>query len=279
MRAVSSLAPGCFLAPLLLAACSGGVPSAPGNAANAAAPANTAEPAENAGEPPAPAENASISVKAGKVEFDYAWPREAAGIPDLDVWLRGNAERLRKQTEEGGKSEQASAQQNGYEFHGYSYSEAWHVEADLPALLVMQSDGYSYTGGAHGMPIVTVLFWDKAAKKRLGTSDLFDLPALIAALKPRFCKALNAERSERRGEPVNPKDDNQLPEFVQCVDPANQTVLPVSKSGKTLDTIRFVIMPYEAGPYAEGIYEIDLPVTAAVLKAVKPAYKASFGAS
>jgi hypothetical protein len=34
--------------------------------------------------------------------------------------------------------------------------------------------------------------------------------------------------------------------------------------------------PYVAGAYAEGAYELDFPMTKAMLDTVKPAYKAAF---
>jgi hypothetical protein len=43
--------------------------------------------------------------------------------------------------------------------------------------------------------------------------------------------------------------------------------------------IGILIGPYEAGPYAEGDYEITLPVTPEVLAAVKPEYRADFAAA
>ena len=45
------------------------------------------------------------------------------------------------------------------------------------------------------------------------------------------------------------------------------------------DRIGILIGPYEAGPYAEGGYEVTLPVTPAILAVVKPEYRASFAAS
>lgn len=211
-----------------------------------------------------------------RVEFNYVWPQEAADIPELGAWLRGNGDRLSKQTRDRATADQAAARKGGYPFNGYGYEEKWGVVADLPALLILQSEGYSFTGGAHGMPIVTTLFWDKARKKRLPTIALFDVPALSNAIRDRFCAALNAERSKRRGAPVDAKDPNQLSEFVRCVDIDKQIILPVSKGGKALDTVRIVIMPYEAGPYSEGIYQIDLPVDAAVLATVNRTYRGSF---
>jgi hypothetical protein len=270
MRTLSPL-----MALALLSACSG----APERASNDAAVPPVAANAANASEAPGPpAGNTAISFTDESIEFRYSWPAVAAAIPELDAWLRGNGERLEKETRDGAARDRALASKDGYPFRGYGYTEDWRIAADIPALLVLQSDGYSFTGGAHGMPIVTVLFWDKATKQRLATSALFDLQLLTATLKERFCTALDAERSKRRGAPVNARDPDQLAEFVQCVDPAKQTILPVSRGGKALDTVRFVIMPYEAGPYSEGIYEIDLPVDATILQTVKPAYKAAFSA-
>lgn len=276
MRLALSIAGPALCALVLLAACGrADVPQAAQNNA-AASPGNEAAPS------PAPtvkpAAESAIAFKEGKVEFRYAWPAEAAAIPELDAWLRGNGEALQAKMMAGARQEEAAAKKNGYDMPGYSYIEQWGVVADLPALLVMQSEGYNYTGGAHGMPIVTTMFWDKAAKKRLPSGALIDIQALNAAAKDRFCAALDAEREKRRGAPVNREDKNELVDFVSCVDMTKQTILPVSKGGKALDTMRIVIMPYEAGPYAEGIYQIDLPVDAAILKAVKPAYRGSFSA-
>ena len=46
--------------------------------------------------------------------------------------------------------------------------------------------------------------------------------------------------------------------------------------GQALDAIRILIAPYNAGPYAEGSYVIDLPIDTATLATVKPAWKGAF---
>jgi len=43
-----------------------------------------------------------------------------------------------------------------------------------------------------------------------------------------------------------------------------------------IDQISFVASPYVAGPYVEGAYEIALPVTSAIIAALKPEYRSSF---
>lgn len=275
MPSTSLLIPWPLLALLMVAGC-GGPRTGDADGRNTAGNGASAE--ANRARSPAPANAVAISEKVGEVQFDYSWPQAAAQIPALDDWLRSNGEALHKRTMDSGRVGEAEANKAGYPFRGNSYEEHWSVVADVPALLVMQSEGYVYTGGAHGMPIVTTLLWDKAQAKRLPVTALMDLVMLDQGLKDRFCAALDAERAKRRGAPVR-SGPNELPEFVQCVDLAKQTVLPVSRGGQALDTIRVVIMPYEAGPYVEGIYQLDLPVDDAVMQAVKPAYKEAFARS
>jgi hypothetical protein len=247
---------------------------------NASAPVN-----ETAGTEAANAAQANlsggetISSGEGDTEFRVSWPAAAAAIPQLSAKLRTEAEQLRKENEAGLRAEQASAKENGYPFRGYMLTKDWAVAADVPALLILSSDGYTYTGGAHGMPLVDVLFWDKAGNKALETKDLFDEAALGRAVKDRFCKALDEQRAEKRGAPVGSAEPSPISEFDSCVDPLKQNIIPVAARSGALDTIHFVIMPYEAGPYAEGIYEVAVPVDAAVLGAVKPAWKSAFTAN
>jgi len=260
---------------LALAAC-GGETIANNTQAPAANAANEAEPA-NAAQANL-AEGGSVAFTQGESEFRISWPATAAAIAPLDAMLRESAQARRKETEDGIRAEQAASKEGGYPFRGYSYTEDWSVAADVPALLVLRSEGYSYTGGAHGMPLVKVLYWDKAGNKSLEAGDLFDIAALGRAVKDRFCAALDAQRAEKRGESVGSGEGSPIPEFDQCVDPTRQTIIAAASDGGALDRVHFVIMPYEAGPYAEGIYEIEVPVDAAVLGAVKPAWKGAFAA-
>lgn len=260
---------------LALAGCSGGGPKVD----NAAAPSGNVAAANTAAVPEAPARKAeaqAMESKDGTFEFSYKWPAEAAAIPELDSWLRANGETLRKRGEGEAKVDQASAKKDGFPYHAHSYDEGYAVVANTPAMLVLLSDGYIYTGGAHGMPVNTAIIWDKATKKRLATSALVDIPRLATLSKKRFCDALDKQREEKRGEPVRHDDPDQLVDFVSCVDMTKQLILPVSEKGKALDTIRVVIGPYDAGPFAEGTYSIDLPMDATLMGAVKAPYAGAF---
>ena len=83
---------------------------------------------------------------------------------------------------------------------------------------------------------------------------------------------LDREREKRRGEPVRPDDL-----FGDCPKYEGVTVLPTDedKNGR-FDHIRVIADQYVAGPYAEGPYEIGLPITAAMIERLKPDYRPSF---
>lgn len=277
-----SFAGGCpFVIPLILLIAGCQQPADAGNdGARETANAGTAQPSaaasnaveEEAATAPAPAQ---IASKTDLLEFSYGWPAEAAAIPSLDAWLRGNGDAILKRWQAQSKRDFAASKADGWVWRTYSYEERYAVAADTPLMLVMISEGYMYTGGAHGMPVSTAIIWDKAARKRLATEQVIDIAALKRIAQARFCEALDRQREEKRGEPVPPDRPGM---FDECVDITKQMIVPVSVGGRALDTIRVIIGPYEAGPYAEGTYVIDLPMTSDLLPAVKPAYRAAFDA-
>jgi len=144
----------------------------------------------------------------------------------------------------------------------------------VPGWLSLSASTYSYTGGAHGMSWSSAMLWDRRAAVPRNPLDLFtSRAALSRAIRGPFCAALNRERAEKRGEPVKAGSTAM---FDDCIDPVKQTVLLGSRSRRVFDRIGILVAPYEAGPYAEGSYEVTVPVTAAVLAAVRPEYRASF---
>lgn len=229
----------------------------------------------------APTASATIAPLARKTQertstflFDYSYPAEAAAIPSLVAELEADMAKQRRELITAAKEGQAAAKEDGYEFNPYSHSVNWSVVANLPGWLSLSAAADDFSGGAHPNHWSQALLWDKAADQSRVATDLFiSRAALAAALRGPFCKALNRERAERRGEPVNADSDDP---FDQCIDPTGSTVILGSSNKQQFDRIGILIAPYEAGPYAEGDYEITLPVTQAVLAAVKPQYRSVF---
>lgn len=209
-------------------------------------------------------------------EFSYTWPAEATAVPALV--RRFTAERA-----------DMLAEQKADFSEGFSFADAegcfgcnrdlardWSVIADTPRFLVLQGSNYVYSGGAHGNTNFEALVWDRSAKKAFDPKNMFrSKAALQAALGAPWCAALKAERAERLGEEASAimdEDDGIFP----CPPIADLAVLPASSDGQRFDRIELIAAPYVAGSYAEGVYEVTLPVTPAVLAAIKPRYKTAF---
>lgn len=148
---------------------------------------------------------------------------------------------------------------------------------ETPAWLSLSSTISTYTGGAHGMYWFHTILWDKQAERQREPQELFiSKQALAKAIQPEFCRQLDRQRAKKRGEPVKQGSDDP---FAKCLDPTDYVVILGSSDGKAFDRIGVLVPPYEAGPYAEGSYEVTLPVTPAILAAVKPGFRSSFAAA
>ncbi len=261
---------------LFLCACtsSAGDQSAEGaDTGNDAATLNFVDRMAGAEQPKPPSDPFQQAEKTDLLEFGYAWPAQASAVPQIAAKLRkdmesGKADALKMATDD-----RKSAQQSGFPFHAHSLETRWTVAADTPRFLSLRSSRYTFTGGAHGMTGYNVLLWDKARKRETSVKALMTTPAAFAdAIRKPFCDGLDQARAKKRGGPVMRGDDP----FTECVDPMKEVLVPTSRDGKLIDRIVVVIGPYSAGPYAEGTYEVPLPVDAAMLKAIKTEYQDAF---
>ena len=204
-------------------------------------------------------------------EFSFAYPAAAKAIPALDRLIQQRLSRARTDLSREARAAKADAAANAYPFHPHSSVTHWTVVASLPAFLSLNAQFYTYRGGAHGMTDFDSLVWDRKAGRPLAPWNMFSSPAAFAAsFSPAFCKALDKERAKRR----NGHDMGGM--FTNCPPGHEQTLILGSSNGRTFDRIGLLIGPYVAGPYAEGSYEITLPVTNAMLQTVKPRYRAAF---
>lgn len=223
---------------------------------------------------PADGEGRAIAESTDDFEFEYSWPGEAAAIPALDAQLQARADAARAELVGTAREDRAAAAEADYPFRPHSFAGEWQVVADLPRWLSLSGTISTYAGGAHPNSGFDSLLWDRQAQTARAPLDLFRSPLDFEnAIARRFCAQLDAERAERRGEPVDPDADGY---FNDCPGVEEVTVLLGSSNGRTFDRIGILVMPYVAGPYAEGSYEFDLPVDTALLDAVRPAYRRDF---
>lgn len=215
----------------------------------------------------------TVSEDTDLYSFDFAYPVEVAAIPELkqrfDAEMAQSKDRLVKLATEA----QANAREQGFPYNAYAEGTNWQVVADTPRFLSLSAAIYSYTGGAHPNSGTKALVWDREAKRALAPVDFFtSAKALEDAVREPYCAALDKERGQRRG----PEGQSTIDEFGQCPPIGDLTVLLGSSRGGKFNRIGLVADPYVAGPYAEGDYDITVPVTAEVLEAVRPAYRDAF---
>ena len=261
-----------LLTPLaLLAACSAEKAPAP-------APSTAATAAAEATAPPAPPVQTPVTArevheKNDLYEFDYSYPATAGAVPELKALLDKELEEARRELKVQATEGRKAAKESGFPYHPYTHTVEWKVVTDLPAWLSLSTLVGFYSGGAHPNYVYDTVLWDRIAARRRAPVDLFaSKAALASAIRKPFCRELDRQRARKRsGSGVG-----DIPEFSDCIDPSEQTVILGSSNGKAFDRIGVLVAPYAAGPYAEGDYEVTVPVTQKVLDAVRPEFKPAF---
>ena len=205
-------------------------------------------------------------------EFSYSWPAEVSAVPALARRLTAERDKLlAEQKAEWEEAKREFAGEDCVSCINRSFEKGWEVVADLPRFLSLSASFYVYSGGAHGTGAFDALVWDREAQAFFDPKALFRSEAALQdALGEAWCKALKAERMKRLGE------DYYEDSVFTCPTIADLTVLAGSSDKRRFDRIGLLAAPYVAGAYAEGSYEVTLPVTPKVLAAVKPDYKAAF---
>ncbi len=245
---------------------------APAEASPAAS--TSAVPSAAASATTAPATAREVKVANELITYEYAYPAVAAAIPALKALLDADIADRRSVLEDSARTGRKDAKEGGFEFRPFGYWIDWKVVTDLPGWLSLSTEIDTFEGGAHPNHGFDAMLWDKANQQRRKPADLFVSPQkLSAAIQAEFCRQIDKQRAEKRGEPV---DRNSEELFNDCIDPLESTIILGSSNRQTFDRIGVLVAPYEAGAYAEGSYEATVPVTAAVLAAVKPEYRASF---
>lgn len=233
----------------------------------------------------------TVSLETELYSFRYTYPEEIGKRQGLRMVLDRQLEQARtaliqqareaKKAADAGEKKAAdpakkkSAVGKRVPFRPHSLSTEWSIAAKPEGWLSLFAETSTYYGGAHPDTTYDSLVWSDAAIKSFAPVDLFaSAAALRGAIRRPFCARLNEEREKRRGEPVDPASDEL---FDRCIDPTDKAVIVLASSdGKAFDRLRIDVPPYAAGPYAEGTFHIDLPVTAKLLAAVKPNYRTAF---
>lgn len=206
------------------------------------------------------------------LDFSYAWPQGAAADSRLLTELtrrrlESRADAVRY-VEEDRRSRPPEAG-----FNPHYYHQNWDVAGSAPQLLSLQSSIETYTGGAHGNMHFEAILWDRMEGRAVAVPNLLG-DAALERLGPRYCEALDAERAERRGEPVQRGSDEI---FTDCPALAEQVMALADEDGNgRFDTLRILLPPYAAGPYVEGDYIVELTFEPGDLAGIPDGFRPAF---
>ncbi|MBJ7439973.1 MAG: DUF4163 domain-containing protein [Sphingopyxis sp.] len=207
------------------------------------------------------------------VEFAYAYPRQAAAIPELAAWLDNDRAIKRDALIAAARRDKAAAEKAGFPYRAHSHSQSWQRVSNTPRFLSLSAEIQSYTGGAHGMTNFATLLWDRNRAKQLQPLDLFTSgEAFDDAIREPFCAGIKRAKAAKR---IVAEEAPDSP-FAQCPPASAQTVWLGSSDGRYLDRMTIAIAPYEIGAFAEGSYKINVPVTGALVDAAKAEYARDF---
>ncbi len=215
----------------------------------------------------------AVDRKDDLIEFNYSWSAEASSIPILVRRLRGDLETSWSAASRTAQASRAEAMAAKRPFNGHTFSRRWTTAGQSSRLLSLEGQTLILTGAAQPAHGAEGLLWDRSTRTEIKAERLFaagnDLGKLVHT---PFCVTLEGERARRRGVPVRAGDA-----FSQCPKLSELAVVPAdSNANRRFDRFRLIAPNGVAGPYAEGRYDIAVPVTPALRAALKPAYRSSF---
>lgn len=231
----------------------------------AAAPAAPPAPA-----PARPAGPLTYQRTIPTAEVSLTLPEAVGRIPALYARLYGEDRKALDAFADASVEEVESLRAAGLPAPAYAQTFEYSLAAETPRLIGLTRLAYENTGGAHPNSALTGLVWDKTANTVVETAALFAKGADMAAADEALCDAIKAEKRSRIG------DDSFNSAFPACpaLATSQATLLPSVVKGKAAG-LTVLFSPYDIGAYAEGAYEIDLPL-AAFQAVLAPDYAGEF---
>ncbi len=166
----------------------------------------------------------------------------------------------------------------------YELSLSFDMLTDTPDVVAVAVDGSSYTGGAHGQPLVARFVWLPGTQKLLTAEDLIATAQGWQAVSDYAEDKLLEQATVRaQGEELSPEEQQaQVRNLSKMIDEGTapeagnfSQFQPVLDAGGRISALRFVFPPYQVGPYSDGTQTVDVPA-AVLLPHVAAAYRELF---
>lgn len=166
----------------------------------------------------------------------------------------------------------------------YDLSLSFTQLVETPGVVAIAADGSSYTGGAHGNPLIARFVWLPPEQRLLTAAELVPDPKAWRAISDYAREQLHTSLSQRiDAEDMDPaeradllKNAGRMIEEGTLPDAANFAQFePVLAADGRIRALRFVFPPYQVGPYADGTQTVEVPANV-LLPNVAPAYRGLF---
>jgi hypothetical protein len=208
-----------------------------------------------------------------------SYPPEARAYPGLAALLKAYADAARAEV-----MQAVSGLGEGKPTAPYDLSLAFSTLLETPEVVAVAADGSSYTGGAHGNPLVARFVWLPRRNEALTAARLIPAAAgwkpvadyvrerLVAGLSTRVDAAgpAPADRAEMLRNGARMIDEGTTPVATNFAH-----FEPMSGAGGKLGGLRFVFPPYQVGPYSDGTQSVEVPASV-LLPVVAPDYRGLF---
>ena len=229
---------------------------------------------------PAPIELKDVIEQDARYIIGISYPPAAKRYPGLAEALHRYAEGARAELLKAVQAADPAKQIAPYEL-----SLNMTLLTDTPDVVAVAADGASFTGGAHGVPLVARFVWLPKQQKLLTANDLFIDPAGWSTISDYAREQLHAALSQRvDADELPPGERAEVMRSVgrmidEGTEPAPASFAafePVlAPDGVKLMALRFVFPPYQVGPYVDGVRTVEVP-TAVLAPLLTPELRPMF---
>ena len=162
----------------------------------------------------------------------------------------------------------------------YELSLSYQLLLETPQLVALAADGSSYTGGAHGQPLVRRFVWLPQQQKLLTVDGLLPTAEGFIAVSNYAREQLHTAVSLRvEADDLPPIERAQMVKTAdKMIDEGTQPdasnfgqFQPLLGADGKIRSLRFVFPPYQVGPYSDGTQSVDVPASV-LLPHVAPEY-------
>ncbi|UTA52810.1 DUF3298 and DUF4163 domain-containing protein [Lysobacter soli] len=227
-------------------------------------------------------EDVSESTSDYIIGISYQVPAEQ--YPGLAAELKKYADTARNDLIEAAK---ARSQPDGATSAPYDLSLSFTELMHTPDVVAVAADGSSYTGGAHGAPLIARFVWLPKQNRLLTAQQLVPSAAGWTAISDYVREQLHAALSQRVDADDLPADEraevvknaSKMIDDGTQPDPSDFALFePVAAPDGRLSGLRFVFAPYQVGPYSDGTQTVEVPVDV-LLPHLAPEFRPLFAAA